>query len=88
MNDKKIPPFPIPGIGGAGPQQVQVDVSEAKPIICLGCQCVFFDKVFRMGLISQFAPGNKLGKDIPVEYPAYLCRDCGLEIRKELKEKH
>ena len=84
MNDKKTVSLPIPAIGGATPP---VDITEAKPTVCIGCKGIFFNKVFRMGKISQFAPGNTLKKDITIEYPTYLCRDCGTEVGQEAEVK-
>lgn len=80
-NNPKVP-MVLPGIGGA--QQQPFDLSEATMKPC-PCGCEFYDKVFRMGIISQFAQSNKLKKDIPVEFAAHLCRDCGLEFGKEKK---
>ena len=81
-NQPKIPTSMIPNLGGAQQQQM-FDLSEATMKICNGCKSEFFDKVFRMGVISQFASKNLLKKDIPVEFTAHLCRDCGLEFGKE-----
>ena len=60
------------------------DITEATPKIC-ECGGLFFDKVFRMGLISALAPSNQLRRDIPVEYPTYICRACGIELFNKSK---
>ena len=85
MNDKNRFPISIPGIGG--PQQLPFDLKQVERKVCKACGWEIFEKVCRMGLISQFASGNTTKKDIPVEYPAYICRACGLEFNVEAPEK-
>ena len=84
-NKRKVIPMPIPGIGGQ--QQLPFDVSQTERKICKACKSEFFDKVYRMGLISQFATGNKTKMNIPVEYPTYICRACGWEFGTEVEKK-
>jgi len=88
MNDKRrVIPMPIPGIGGG--QQLPFDLKQAERKVCKACGWEIFEKVYRMGIISQFAQGNKTQMDVTVEYPAYVCRACGWEFNVEvLEEKH
>lgn len=74
---KKI--IPIPNLNT---QQIPVDITQAIPRPC-SCGCVWFDKAFRLGVISAIAPGNRTGKEVVVEYPTYLCRECGVEAGKK-----
>lgn len=86
MNDKKkVIPMTIPGIGTA--QQLPFDIKEAERKNCNACDSELFDKVYKMGLISQFALGNKTQMDIPIEYATYICRACGWEFNVEVKKK-
>jgi hypothetical protein len=62
-------------------QQPQFDLSQAVKKAC-PCGHEFFNKVFRIGIISKLAPGNKLNQDITVEYPSYVCQSCGVEFGK------
>ena len=84
-NKKNTIPFQIPGIGGG--QQPPFDLSQAEKKSCNACKSELFNKVCRMGLISQFATKNTTKKDIPVEYAVYVCRECGWEFNVEVKEK-
>lgn len=84
-NKRKVIPMTVPGIGGG--QQLQFDVSQAERKVCKACSWEIFDKVYRIGMISKFAPGNKTQMDIPVEYPVYVCRACGWEFNTEVGEK-
>jgi hypothetical protein len=61
-------------------QPPQFDITEAIPKVCEHCGGLVFNKVFRMGLISALAPKNQLRRDIPVEYPTYICCACGVEL--------
>lgn len=86
MNERhKGIPFPVPAIGGK--QQLPFDVKQAEKRVCNACKSELFDKVYRMGMISQFASGNTTKKDIPIEYSIYVCRECGHEFNKEIGEK-
>ena len=86
MNDKRrVIPLPVPAIGGG--QKPPFDVSQAQRKACNACQSALFDKVYRMGMISQFASGNTTKMDITVEYPIYVCRECGWEFNKEVGGK-
>lgn len=87
MKDKRrVIPMPIPGIGGQ--QQLPFDVKQAERKVCEACGWEMFDKVYRMGMISQFAQGNTTKMNIPVEYPIYVCRACGWEFNTKVEEKH
>lgn len=86
MNDKKRTiPFPVPAIGGG--QQPPFDLKQAEKKICEACKSEIFEKVYRMGMISKFASGNKTQIDVMVEYPIYVCRECGWEFGAEVGEK-
>ncbi len=86
MNDKrKVISMPIPGIGGQ--QQLPFDIKEAEQKVCNACGWEFFDKIYRMGIISQFAQGNKTKMEVMVEYPTYICRACGWEFGTEVEKK-
>ena len=84
-NKKKVISMAVPGIGGG--QQLPYDMTQAERKVCKACGWEMFDKVYRIGMISQFATGNTLKKDIPVEYPVYVCRACGWEFNTEVGEK-
>jgi len=58
------------------------DPSQATPAICLDCNGEFFDKAYRVAIVSVLAPGNATGKNIVLEYPVYLCHKCGKELQK------
>lgn len=86
MNDKrKVVPMTVPGIGGS--QQLPFDLKQAERKNCNACDSELFDKVYRIGIISKFASGNKTKMDVTVEYPIYICRKCGLEFNVEIGEK-
>lgn len=86
MNDRmRGISIPVPGIGGK--QQPSFDLKEAEHKICESCQSEIFEKLYRLGMISQFASGNKTKMDITVEYPVYVCRDCGWEFGTEVRAK-
>ena len=85
MNDKNRFPMAVPGIGGG--QQLPFDVKQAERKVCNACKSEFFDKVYRMGMISKFAKANTTQMDVTVEYPAYVCRACGWEFNVEIPEQ-
>ena len=66
----------VPKIGG---QQLQVDPSQAVARECV-CGCPYFKEVYRVAIISKFAPGNKTNQDITMRTPVYICLDCGEEL--------
>jgi hypothetical protein len=82
MNGNKKNIFPMPMMGN---QQIQIDLKDVERKTCNACHGEFFDKAFRMGILSKFAPANHLKQDITVEYPVYVCRKCGYEFNKEIK---
>jgi hypothetical protein len=63
------------------PQQ-PFDVSQAVQTKC-ECGHELFDKVWRLGTISSMATRNITGKNIIVEYPVYVCRECGKEYKNK-----
>jgi hypothetical protein len=69
-------PMMVPKVG----QQQPFDIREAVGKKCEKCSSVNFDKVFKLGIISSIAPGNKTGQDVRVEFQTYLCRGCGHEF--------
>jgi hypothetical protein len=75
-NGKNVIPMMVPRIG----EQQPFDISQAVQKQCAKCKGDYFDKVFRIGMISPMAPGNKTGQEIRVEYQTYLCRLCGREF--------
>jgi len=60
------------------------DVSQAQRKTCI-CGCELYEKVFKMGLVSRLASRNTLNQDITVEYPMYVCRECGTEFNTGVK---
>ena len=68
----------IPAIGGHQ-QQHPFDLREAVQATCDKCNGALFDKVYRLGNISQMAPSNKTGQNVRVEFVTYTCRGCGHE---------
>ena len=68
-------PMKVPRIGNT---QVP-DIKDATFRQCK-CGCEYFDKVFKVGSISELAPSNKTGKSIPVELVCYVCCSCGEEL--------
>lgn len=83
MNHKpKGIPMAVPAIGGTQ-QQGPFDISQAQPKGCLGCGGGLFDLVYRIGIISAMAPGNKTGQNVTVKYEVFLCHKCGLELGKQ-----
>ena len=61
-----------------GTQQPQFDINQAVYKKC-ECGCEYFDKVFKVGMISELAPGNTTRKEIPVERAVFICRKCEKE---------
>jgi len=80
MNNKKVIPMTVPGIGGG--QKQSFDISQAEPKRCAVCGSEFFDEVYRIGIISKFAAGNTLNQDLQVKFVTYLCHQCGHEFGK------
>lgn len=79
MKDKKVIPFQVPNVGA---QTLPVDVSQASRRVC-SCGSEFFDKTFRVGVVSKLASGNRIGQDVTIEMPVYVCRSCGMELGKQ-----
>jgi len=75
---RDIIPMSVPAIGN-GHQQPMFDVSQSVPKKC-ECGSEHFEKVFRVGLVSKLAPGNKMQQDIIIEIPVYICHNCGNEM--------
>ena len=84
-NKKKVIPFSVPNVGAG--QQLPFDITQAERQVCKECKSEFFDKVYRLGMISRFASGNTTNQEIKVEYPTYVCRECGWEMGKEGEKK-
>lgn len=73
----------------AGPaQQMQINISPNdiafKP--CQQCGHDFYDAAFRQGVMSSLNPKNPTGKDMPVNVPVLLCRECGWELGAAVKK--
>lgn len=79
MGQHSFPPAPmsIPRIGN---QQIPFDISQADKRLC-PCGCEYFHRYFRLGVVSKMASRNTTGIDVLIEYPAYVCRDCGVELK-------
>ena len=84
-NERKRIPMAVPAIGAG--QQLPFGIKQAERKVCKACGWEIFDKVYRMGMISKFAQGNKTQMDVTIEYPLYVCRACGLEFNVEAPEK-
>ena len=72
-------PMAVPAIGA---QQPPFDVKEAAPHRCDHCSGELFEKLYRIGFISEFASKNRTRQKVTVEYPVYVCYSCGCEIGK------
>ena len=72
-----------PNLQQQQPQQVMIDTKGATETICKGCQGIYFEKVFMLSSLSHMAPSNPTKKDLTIEKPTYICRNCGLEVGKE-----
>ena len=73
---KNAIPMNIPRIGGNMPTP---DIKDAEFKQCK-CGCEYFDKVFKVGTISELAPSNKTGKSISAELVVFVCCQCGEEL--------
>jgi len=83
---KNVIPMSIPRIGGDS-QQPEFDITQ---IVYSQCECGVerFCEVFKVGIISRLAPGNKTNQDISVKAPAgFVCCECGKELNPLKKEK-
>lgn len=67
-------------------REIPVDLTQAIAKSC-ECGCPVFAKVYRIKIVSNLAPGNTTGQDIPVEISTYLCAKCGKELGAEEKEE-
>lgn len=78
---RRVLPMPVSRLGNDGNQQQQqmFDINEALQKQC-ECGSKYFEKVFKVGLISKLAPNNKLQQDITIEVPIYVCHNCGKEL--------
>lgn len=72
-------PMPAPLMGTLSQP---FDVTQAQRKACGQCGGELFDKAYKMGVISRMASGNRTGQDITVEYPCYVCSNCGIEFGK------
>ena len=71
MNTGNMPP----GMGQAGPQQVNVDLSQAQDIVCDQCGNYTFNEVLLMKSLSALV--SPTGKDAVVPIPTFACNACG-----------
>jgi len=76
MMNGKLVPMMVPPMRQAEP----FDISEAVRRQCIKCGGEYFDKAFRLGLISPVATRNLTGQEVRVQYETYLCRACGHEF--------
>jgi hypothetical protein len=60
----------------------QINISEAVQKKCEACGGEYFDGVVKLGILSKLAATNKLGQDVLVQYPTFICRKCGIEFGK------
>lgn len=72
-------PMMVPAVGY---QKQPFDLAEATRKTC-PCGSELFEKIYRIGIISKMAPNNLTRMDISVEYPTYICQECGVELGKE-----
>lgn len=84
-NKRKAISMTVPAIGAG--QQLPFDIKQAERKVCKDCGWEIFDKVYRVGIISKFAEGNKTQMDVTIEYAIYICRACGWEFGSEVKKK-
>ena len=61
-------------------RQPQIDITQAIQKKC-PCEHEYFEKAYRIGVVSKMAPGNNTRQDVIVEYPVYLCNNCGEEFK-------
>jgi len=83
---KNVIPMSVPRVGGNQQQQPQFDINQAVYKKC-ECGCEYFDKVFKVGVISDLAPGNNTRQNIQVEGAVFVCHKCGEELNPLKKEK-
>jgi hypothetical protein len=76
---KNVIPMRVPKIGNTG-QQPMFDATQTTEKKC-ECGSEYFDKTYRVGMISKLAPGNKLQQDIPAEATIYICHACGKVLK-------
>ena len=76
---KNVIPMSVPRVGGNQQQQPQFDINQAVYKKC-ECGCEYFDKVFKVGVISDLAPGNNTRQNIQVEGAVFVCHKCGEEL--------
>lgn len=79
MSRNKFDPGPIP-IQLLNQGNPAADISEIVPQKCAVCGGEFFIKVFRVGIIPQFAPKNRTGQELRGETPTLICHACGHEF--------
>jgi len=81
---KNITPMRVPVINN---QQPMFDIKDVTMKQC-ECGTDYFDKVLKVGLISEFAASNETRKNIPVEVGVYICHGCGktLDLLGDKKE--
>ena len=75
-------PMRVPNVGQPQQQQqIQFNPAEATIQLCEKhpCTSVYFDRAFKMGIISPLNPRNPTGRDLPVIIPVFVCRSCGYE---------
>jgi hypothetical protein len=63
----------------------QIDITGAVRKSCAACGHEYFLPVVKLGILSKLAPTNKQGMDILVQYPCFVCRECGHEFGFEIK---
>ena len=78
---KNVIPMSVPRVGGINQPQVDANqlIKYAKYKQCV-CGFDYFDKVFKVGVISDLAPGNNTRQDIQVEGAVFVCHKCGEEL--------
>ena len=76
MMSGKVMPVMVPPMRQVDP----FDISEAVRRQCIKCGGEYFDKAFRLGLISPVASRNLTGQEVRVQYETYLCRGCDHEF--------
>ena len=79
--------IPMRGPMMAGPQQIQIDAFDTIESKCKACGGVLFDLAYRHRILPSISPKNPSGRDQPIKFEVFICRQCGVELGKEPEEK-
>jgi len=63
---------------GQHQQRVNVDISQAKDVVCEKCENPYFMEVTRIKKLSILV--SPTGREEKISIPVLLCANCGTEI--------